>query len=335
MASVSVADMRDWVAIYASLQKGSHYLWGTAGNTLTRGSSGELNGVQDGFTSVKRCTAFGLKLPTAIPSPIKPNAARECWGVDAAFSTTGGQHVCCGRFRSVPMGTVATYFSNPARANKLLATYLEFRASRQPFMKFTIDWMIRNRANLGPGNPGPQPFFTTLTPRIGFATTDAVATVHQQLIWGESCEDVKHFDCVGLVNGCYASICAWPDITFEIWGWASASVTQHMPEGTDVLPGDIVCVHSGPWNESDRNLTAGSDKDLRDKWHHIGICAGDPDGTIIQAEEGPVGVTVTPNAITRTGKILKGSFNYRGRVPDATLNAWRTRGDAILAKQRS
>ena len=91
------------------------------------------------------------------------------------------------------MGQVATYFSNPARANKLLATYLDFRKSGKPFMFYAIDWMAKNWNNLTPDNPPPQEFFAFLTPRIGYATVDAVATTHQQLIWGESCAGREAF----------------------------------------------------------------------------------------------------------------------------------------------
>ena len=143
---------------------------------------------------------------------------------------------------------------------------------------------------------------------------------------------MKHFDCVGLINAAHAACCGWPDITFEIWQWAGKGLTQQLAEGTPVQSGDIVCVHKGTVDDASRSLSAGSAKADRDAWHHIGICLGDPAGTIIQAEEGPVGVTATPGMISAQGKFLRGGFNYRGRVPDATLAAWRQRGDKELEK---
>ena len=61
MTTYTAAELRYWIGFFAAIQVGSHYLWGTAGNTLTRGPSGELMSNPDGFTTVKRRTAIGLK----------------------------------------------------------------------------------------------------------------------------------------------------------------------------------------------------------------------------------------------------------------------------------
>jgi cell wall-associated NlpC family hydrolase len=321
------------IADFAAKQKGAHYLWGTAGNTVKREANGDLNSVADGFTNVKRRTAFGMPRPRTIPSLVPPTSAARSWGWECAYCTTGGQHVCVGRFQSVPMGQVATYFSNPARGRNLVDTFLEYKASKKDFISFAIDWGKRNASRWSPTNPGPQLFFETLTPRIGFATKDAVSTVHLKLTWGESCAGVKHFDCVGLINAAFAEITAVPDITYEIFQWAHKSVTRPCPLGSAVKPGDIVCVHTGTPTAADSdlpfNITTGAGPG---KWHHIGMCLGDAAGSIIQAEEGPVGVTVTPGMISPQG-MLKSPFNYRGRVPDNILTQWINRGSRVTGRR--
>ncbi|MDB5413998.1 MAG: hypothetical protein JWR10_2333 [Rubritepida sp.] len=330
--------VRGFVAYLAAMQIGSHYLWGTAGNSIGTNAGGKLVANNDSFTSVKRGAAQPLPVPAkgALPGRAPPSAARECWGIETAYSVTGGQHVCAGRFKSVPLGTTATYFTNRARQDPLLANYVAFHEAAKPFMNFAIGWMIDHSRELGPLNPGPQPFFATLTPRVGYANVDAVSTVHQQLIWGESCIDKRHFDCVGLVNAAYAAAVGDADITFEIFQWGHRSVTQRMGEGDPVLPGDILCVCTDGASDEMRNLdfAQASPADARTKkWHHIGLCMGDEQGSIVQAEEGPVGVTLKRGVIDpRTGRMIGPSkFNYRGRVPDSTLAAWRRRGDRKAA----
>lgn len=333
-----VQQMRAYIAYFAAVQVGSHYLWGTAGNTIGSDANGKATANNDSFTSVKRYAARPLPPPEqgALPKAAPPAAARECWGIDAAYSITGGQHVCAGRFRSVPMGEVGTYYTNRARQDGVLKTFLEFRESAKPFMFFAQDWMAKHAKEIGPTNPGPQQFMGLLTPRVGYATVDAVKTIHKQLIWGESCVDKRHFDCVGLVNAAYATASGDPDLTMEIYQWGHRTVTSRMTEKDPVLPGDILCICTDGATEEMRDIPFSQPKDQdprNGKWHHIGLCMGDPNGTVVQAEEGPVGVTVRTNVIDpATGRMLGNSkFNYRGRIPDSTLLAWRRRGERKAA----
>ena len=332
------ATAQDWREVrrrassFAVVFQHSHYLWGTAGNTFSRAADGSLKANGDGFTSVKRRTAWPLNKVAKVPArnARKASPAMECWGVDAAFSATGGQHVCAGRFTVVPLGRVAIYSTNPATEEPLLEAFLQFRASRMSFMEYCIEWMMANMTRISPANPGPQPYFFDLTPRMGFATVDAVSTVHGKLIWGENCVDKRHFDCVGLINGAWAWALGFPDLTLEIFQWAHVSVTQQMAEGTPVMPGDMLCVHKGAPTQADRSIpfTWKAGDAEQGKWHHIGICVDDK-GTVAQAEEGPVGVTLKPNLISADGKFLRSGFNYRGRIRDTTLRDWKARAPKL------
>ena len=319
-------EFRQRAAVFAAVFEGCHYLWGTAGNTFSKAADGSLKANGDGYTSIKRRTALPLAQAAALPQGAPAASAMKCWGIDAAFSATGGQHVCAGRFQTVPLGRVATYSTNAATEKPLLDAFLKYRASGKSFMEYVITWMIANNLSISPSNPGPQPYFFTLTPRMGFATVDAVSTVHGKLIWGESCVDRRHFDCVGLINGAWAWALGWPDITLEIFQWAHVSVTTQMAEGTPVMAGDILCVHKGTPTQADRSIPfpwkAGDAE--QGKWHHIGICVDDK-GTVAQAEQGPVGVTLKRNLIGADGKFLQSGFNFRGRVSDAVLRQWKAR----------
>jgi len=152
-------EVRRGASSFAVVFQHSHYLWGTAGNTFSRAADGSLKANGDGFTSVKRRTAWPLNKVAKVPARNagKASSAMECWGVDAAFSATGGQHVCAGRFTVVPLGRVAIYSTNPATEEPLLEAFLQFRASRMSFMEYCIEWMMANMTRISPANPGPQP----------------------------------------------------------------------------------------------------------------------------------------------------------------------------------
>ena len=122
------------------------------------------------------------------------------------------------------------------------------------------------------------PFYDVFSPRRVIKNGAA-----GDLVWGEDCRYRRHFDCVGFVNYCYDI--ALLELT-ERWAespWA-LSLTQYQADPviaatTRVAPGALMAGDI---------LTVGN--------HHIGLFAGDGDGspgspgTVVQAADTPVGV---------------------------------------------
>jgi hypothetical protein len=304
--------IRARVPEWAATHRNAHYLWGTAG---------AIPGEGGGFTTVKRSTALALPQMSSRPAR-PPTTLKECQGIGAAYSTTGGSHVCCGRFEhpDVPLGRMANVWTNGAREAAVLDAYLAWLETGLPFWDYMLRWSQENKPT--PTEPGPQVFFPMVTPRTGFATTDCKET-HKQLIWGESCVGKRHFDCVGLVNAAYAVAVDWPEVTLEICQWANRNFTTDVTQDPEVKPGDILCAwNGGVVDASSRSVVPGTPEAL--KWHHIGLAVGDKDGSVVQAEQGKAGVTVKPGIIQ--GGKLTGIFNFRGRLSNATLAQWVAQG---------
>jgi hypothetical protein len=123
-----------------------------------------------------------------------------------------------------------------------------------------------------------EPYFDYFTPRMVIEKGKA-----PYLVWGEECRDVRHFDCVGLVNYCYDTAMAemvpqWADRHWHL------SIAQY----NDPI--------SGTYPVSDGSLIAG---DILTRGnHHIGLYVGEGDGspgnpgTVVQAEQTSTGLQV-------------------------------------------
>jgi cell wall-associated NlpC family hydrolase len=92
-------------------------------------------------------------------------------------------------------------------------------------------------------------------------------TVTRQIVWGEDCRTVRHFDCIGFVNYCF-SLALNRSVQDSIDGY-----NRHTRDVTDqatVLAADV--------------LTRGT--------HHIGLAMGD--GRVVHASQSSRGVVIDP-----------------------------------------
>lgn len=170
------------------------------------------------------------------------DAANPC--VHAASCSVDGYHVCAGRYRTAPGGRVARSTDTDLR------TFLQQIAGQPP-----ASWQSPSG----------------LWPRMMEGKT-----VTKQIVWGESCVNVRHFDCVGLVNYCLSQALN-RSIQDSIGGYNAH--TRDVTRDPNVLPADI--------------LTRGTS--------HIGFAMGD--GRVVHASESSRGVVIDP----------MGSWDRRGR----------------------
>lgn len=190
----------------------AHYLWGTAGNRPGR-SDGNPGGGK-AASAVLRPPSLQLDAASA------PNIARDpdvALGVRMATTSLGGHNTCAGRSHFYSPGDLKSYLG---AANEIVTR----RGGMQSVAP--TDW------------PGYGP--SRLHPRIYYFNGDKQEKGN--VVWGESCDGVPHFDCVGLVNYCYAFHYQHPRYsTFagEIRQWASGLGTQ-IKDPQDVLNADVV-----------------------------------------------------------------------------------------------
>src|SRR6185437_5393406 len=108
----------------------------------------------------------------------------------AASCSVDGTHVCAGRFASLPGGRTASAHDQD------LKDYLASLKGQDP-----DSW---------------PPFYKIYWPRVMSGKT-----VTTQIVWGEDCRGVRHFDCVGFVNWTLATILHRAQIQDSIAGWTN------------------------------------------------------------------------------------------------------------------
>lgn len=327
MADPRADAWRRTIAEWPEQFDGCHYLRGTAGNTP---------GLGNGFTAAKR-TAAKLKPDMTDMAKEVPQAVLRCIGVGAGYCEIPSLHVCCGAYRGALVGNVAQSFSNPQREGPLLRHWIAWNAAGQPdIFEYISAWRRTASDPSGVTDPGPQTWFLYVWPRRVIADYDAVAETNGRIIWGSGCVGERHFDCVGLVNAAIAKALDNDNITMDMWVYAQASNCDDVTASETVEPGDLVLGYNGPANEmqNDRKfIVPGRDADDETKqafaararrWHHIGIALGDGKGSVVQAEEGPVGVTMKSGLIGTRGQLSGAVLNFRGRLKDDVLASWST-----------
>lgn len=137
-----------------------------------------------------------------------------------------------------------------------------------------------------------EPFYEVYSPRL----TKVKGTV-SQLAWGEDCRGKRHFDCVGLVNYLLTAVCNIKKSYME--KGFSASIQQHKGSTKAIAAGDSPA--SGDILYKKMMHPDGGSHD------HIGLLLHD--GSVIQAEQTSVGVTL---------KTYNGTaWDYRGRYADS------------------
>jgi cell wall-associated NlpC family hydrolase len=102
----------------------------------------------------------------------------------------------------------------------------------------------------------------------------------EMIVLGESCEGVRHFDCVGFINYCL-SVVLRRSFQNSIRGWRG--LTEGITQPGDIQPGDIL---------------------IRGNNTHIGFATGD--GQVIHAKRAAEGVVQEP--------LLINSWIYHGRL---------------------
>ena len=98
-------------------------------------------------------------------------------------------------------------------------------------------------------------------------------SLHHSTVWGESCVDVRHFDCIGFVNWCLSEVLTQP-VHYGIGNFVANSVGAPVPLAKAQL-GDIV--------------TIGVD--------HIGFVS--ENRTVIEARDSVSGVVESPFSAAR------------------------------------
>lgn len=138
-----------------------------------------------------------------------------------------------------------------------------------------------------------EPYYKYYSPRL----TKTKGSVGQ-LAWGEDCRKKRHFDCIGLVNYLLSAVC---DISksYKEKGF-SADIQQH--KGSTRRVALDAPAEAGNILYKRMVSADGSSHD------HIGLLL--MDGSVIQAEQTSVGVTLKPYQGT--------GWDYRGRY-DASL----------------
>jgi hypothetical protein len=204
--SEEVLRLKQQLIDQARNQVGAHYLWSTAGNTP---------GNKDGawYRSLK------AELHPNIPDlePVSPDrfAAASKFRVQAPMLFTGyaatsdfGLLACTGRAAMItaPLA-LADMNSNLGRA---LALKWKGLTDKQ------VEELQQNAAT-------PDSF---RWPRPNSSLNNG--SLHRSTVWGESCVDVRHFDCIGFVNWCLSEVLTHP-VHYGIPNFVSGVVGKKIP----------------------------------------------------------------------------------------------------------
>jgi hypothetical protein len=166
----SEADIRESIVDLArTFVATGHYLWGTAGNEPGRGNGNAGGG---GKQSAARMRAYSLDQ--------KETAQDKVLAVCTAVCVVDGYNTCAGR-------------SNLCAKDAATAGLDAFvQGCKDAIAKGNTDQTKWEGA-------GPK---KNLFPRKYYWRSNLQSGGN--VVWGESCDGVRHFDCVGLVNYCYA-----------------------------------------------------------------------------------------------------------------------------------
>ena len=149
----------------------AHYLWGTAGNI-----PGQANGNAGGGKAASaKLRAFSLNKASTDPS----KALGVCMAVQPIFD---GYNTCAGRCTIIERDN--TFYGHD------LDTYVGDRQKDADAGTRQEDW--DGITDIDGRKIHPR--------RVHFRG----GLKFNKVVWGESCVGVRHFDCVGLVNYCYA-----------------------------------------------------------------------------------------------------------------------------------
>ncbi len=130
-------------------------------------------------------------------------------------------------------------------------------------------------------NGGESPRPEWLSPRV-YVFGDkpqSIGRANNGIVWGETCDDIKHFDCIGFVNYCI-----------------SLFTPKHPKFGTSIIEYMTRPANYGCIEVSDKRDILNADiigqQGKKGDWHHIGMVYLDGSvAKVIQAEESPAGIT--------------------------------------------
>jgi|GEM_PF-3210003 len=193
-------------------QVGAHYLWSAAGNTP---------GNKDGASYRPQKAALHPNIPNLDTFDFeKPNAPdAKKFGIQApmlfaAFADTSdfGRLACGGR--PLVIDTPFALEEMGGKANLAKALALKWKA-------LTADQLKELSENAA--NPSA---FRWPRPNSSLGNNSARST-----IWGESCVDVRHFDCIGFINWCLSTTLNKP-VQYGIPNFLAKTVGTSIPIGS-------------------------------------------------------------------------------------------------------
>jgi hypothetical protein len=200
------------------VDEGAHYLWSTAGNTP---------GNKDGAWYRPSKAQLHPNLPDLDGFGQDPNSAASKFHVHtpmlfAAFADTSdfGLLACAGR---------AAAFTAPlalAAMNSNIGRALDLK-----WKTLTDDQLEELQ-----GNAGDTSSFRWPRPNSSLNNNSP----HHSTVWGESCVDVRHFDCIGFVNWCLSEVLN-QHIQYGIGNFVARSVGIKIPL-PEAQPADIVTI---------------------------------------------------------------------------------------------
>jgi hypothetical protein len=217
----SIVDLaRSFVALDLDGRK-CHYLWGTAGNTPGR-SDGNPGGGKVASAQL-RAANLDVPAPADVPPTAKNPDRTKVLGIRIATTQIDGHNTCAGRSSKYVNSLSKQDFDNYVKMANALAT----RKGGVPRVLPT-EW------------PGMGP--DELHPRIYYWKGDKQESGIP--VWGEACDGVPHFDCIGLVNYCYAFHYYVPNFGVDIAVWArpldANGIGKEITDQNDVMNADVV-----------------------------------------------------------------------------------------------
>jgi hypothetical protein len=189
------------VTLARSFVQTAHYLWGTAGN-VTGLPNGNPGG---GKIRAALMRDFGLNRDEATPEKVMA----VCAAVQSHFD---GYNTCAGRSG--------------------------LYKGEHPNLTEFLDGC---RKEVDRGNNDQETWQGAGTQNRLFPRKYHFKGNLQEEVWGESCAKVRHFDCVGLVNYCYASHFHKPGFGFDIVKFRDPIIgTLQITNKTDLMDADII-----------------------------------------------------------------------------------------------
>jgi hypothetical protein len=266
-----------------------HYLWGTAGNTP---------GKSDGNPGGGKTAAAQIRDASINQTTTDEKAAI---GFRMAYQNpVGGYNTCAGRSSKCMQPT------DP----KALGAYLTG----------VNDYLTRNGTTLAAINTakrqadlpkGPNGLYPR---KYWFQSLSGV-------VWGEPCDGVQHFDCVGLINYCYAY--HWKTDTpfgLDIMMWASVDRVSDGKGGWKLSDPQNPSFNTGHGFGSvitDPHDLMDGDVIVKSKLEHIAMIYMDGNNAkIVQAED-------TQDGLTDTADYVPANWKQRIRVPEIYLTSQR------------